>query len=101
MSDDAISRRGFLAGLAATGTAVNLGAAQTPGAAHDPVVAANYPLVETKPSGVIKIVCAEKLSPAEVEKIRSAGKNIELRMLSGRSELKNSAADAEAILGVV
>jgi hypothetical protein len=41
---------------------------------------------------VIKTVCAERLSPAEVERIRSAGKNIELRMLTDRSELKNHAA---------
>ena len=101
MSDDNISRRNFLTGLAATGTVANLGMAQSPGTAHDPVVAANYPLVEPKPDGVIKIVCAERLSPAEVEKIRSAGKNIELRMLADRSELKHSAAEAEVILGVV
>jgi phosphoglycerate dehydrogenase-like enzyme len=59
-------------------------------------------VVESKPgAGVIKIVCAERLSPAEVEQIRSAGKNIELRMLNDRAELKNNCADAEVILGVV
>jgi phosphoglycerate dehydrogenase-like enzyme len=91
MSDDAISRRNFLAGMATTGTVAALSES-----------ASGAPIVNPKPSsGVIKIVCAERLSPAEVEQIRSAGKNIDLRMLSSRAELKNNAADAEVILGVV
>jgi len=102
MSEDNISRRNFLAGLATTGAAATLVEAQTPGNSNNPVVVANHPVVETKSGpGVIKIVCAERLSPAEVEQIRSGGKNIELRMLNDRSELKNHAADAEVILGVV
>jgi len=57
---------------------------------------------EGRPSaGPIKIVCAEKLTPAEVAQIRAAGNNIELRMVNGRAELKNNCADAEVILGVV
>jgi phosphoglycerate dehydrogenase-like enzyme len=102
MTDDNISRRNFLAGLATTGAAATFVEAQTPGNSNHPVVVANHPVVESKPGEeVIKIVCAEKLTPAEVEQIRSAGKNIALRMLSDRSELKNHAADAEVILGVV
>jgi len=102
MSEDNISRRNFLAGLATTGAAATLVDAQTPGNSNNPVVVANHPVVENKSGpGVIKIVCAEKLTPAEVEQIRSAGKNIELRMLADRSELKNDCAEAEVILGVV
>src|SRR5262245_3557733 len=102
MSEDNISRRNFLAGLATTGAAATLVDAQTPGNSNNPVVVANHPVVENKSGpGVIKIVCAERLTPAEVEQIRSAGKNIELRMLNDRSELKNQAVDAEVILGVV
>lgn len=102
MTDDNISRRNFLAGLATTGAAATFVDAQTPGSSNQPVVVANHAMVEPKPSaGIIKIVCAERLSPAEVEQIRSAGKNIELRMLKDRSELKNNCADAEVILGVV
>ncbi len=102
MTDDNISRRNFLAGLATTGAAATFVDAQTPGNSSNPVVVANHAVVEPKPSsGVIKIVCAERLSPAEVEQIRSAGKNIELRMLKDRSELRNNCADAEVILGVV
>jgi len=95
MSDDNISRRNFLAGMATSG-------AVAIGASNDPVVVANHAIVESKPTGeVIKMVCAEKLSSAEVEQIRAAGKNVELRMLADRSELKNNVADAEVILGVV
>jgi phosphoglycerate dehydrogenase-like enzyme len=102
MSDDNITRRNFLAGLATTGAAATIVDAQTPGNSNNPVVIANHPVVESRPgTGTIKIVCAERLSPAEVEQIRSAGKNIELRMLKDRSELKNNCSDAEVILGVV
>jgi phosphoglycerate dehydrogenase-like enzyme len=102
MSDDNLSRRNFLAGLATTGTVTALANAQTPGSARAPVVVANHAVVEPNPApGSIKIVCAERLTPAEVEQIRSAGKSIDLRMLSDRSELKHHVADAEVILGVV
>src|SRR5262245_46348203 len=102
MSDDNLSRRNFLAGLATTGTVAALANAQAPGSPDAPVVVANHAVVEPKPSpGTIKIVCAEKLATAEVEQIRAAGKNIDLRMLSDRSELKHHVADAEVILGVV
>jgi hypothetical protein len=102
MTDDNISRRNFLAGLATSGAAATFVDAQTPGNSSNPVVITNYPVVESKPGEeVIKIVCAEKLTPAEIEQVRSAGKNIALRMLSDRSELKNNVADAEVILGVV
>ncbi|MBS1810738.1 MAG: D-2-hydroxyacid dehydrogenase [Acidobacteria bacterium] len=95
MSDDNISRRNFLAGAATTGAVATL-----PG--NDPVVVPNHRIVETKPNGdPIKIVCAEKLTPEEIEKIRAAGKNIELKMVSSRAELRNHVADAEVILGVV
>jgi phosphoglycerate dehydrogenase-like enzyme len=94
MSDENLTRRNFLAGMATTGVAA--------AASNDPVVVANHAIVESKPTGeVIKIVCAERLSPAEVEQIKAAGKNIELKMVPGRAELRNHVADAEVILGVV
>ena len=94
MFHDTISRRNFMAGLGVAGTAA--------GASPDAVVVPNYPLTETKPSGApIRIVCAEHLTTEELEKIRAAGKNVDLVMLRDRSELKSKAADAECILGVV
>jgi len=100
MSDDNLSRRNFLAGLATTGAAATLVEAQTSG--NHTAAITNHPVIEAKPDArIIKIVCAEKLTPAEVEQIRSAGKHIELRMLADRSELKSNVADAEVILGVV
>jgi phosphoglycerate dehydrogenase-like enzyme len=92
MSDDALTRRDFLAGLATAGAASALPAADAH-AAHLPA--------GPRPEGVIKIVCAEKLSPAEVEQIRRAGRNVELKMLGDRAELKSHVADAEVILGGV
>ncbi len=86
MSDDNISRRNFLAGAATTGTVAA-------------VVEAN-PLVVHKPTAEkIKIVCSEKLTPAEFEQIRSAGKNVELIVAKNRTELRQQAVDAEVILG--
>ncbi|MBA3441926.1 MAG: twin-arginine translocation signal domain-containing protein, partial [Pyrinomonadaceae bacterium] len=71
------TRRNFLAALATTGAVATLGNAQSPSTSSTPVVVAPYPVVDHKPAAdVIKIVCTEKLSPAEVEQIRSAGKNI-------------------------
>src|SRR5499426_1398783 len=102
MTDDNITRRNFLTVLATTGAAATFVDAQTPDNSSNPVVVTNHPVVESKPGEeVIKIVCAEKLTPEEIEQVRSAGKNIALRMLSDRSELKNNVADAEVILGVV
>ncbi|MBO0798597.1 MAG: twin-arginine translocation signal domain-containing protein, partial [Blastocatellia bacterium] len=99
MSDENLTRRDFIAGLATSGTVAALADAQTP---HSPLVVANYPIVEREASnGPIKMVCAEKLTPAEVEQIRSAGKNIDLHMLSDRAELKNHVAEAEVIIGMV
>lgn len=102
MSDDTLSRRNFLVGMATTGAIATIGTEQnSPSASGSPVVAANHPVVEphTPAAEVIKIVCTERLSPAEVEQLRSAGKNIELRVVEDRSELKNQVAEAEVILG--
>src|SRR5262245_40410524 len=100
MLDDNLSRRHFLAGLATTGAVATLVDGQTPGA--NSVVITNHPVIESKPdTGVIKIVCAEKLTPAEVEQNRSVGKRSELRRLADRAELKRNVADAEVILGGV
>lgn len=102
MSKNNISRRDFVTGLAATGTAATLAGMSNTLASPDAVVVESFPVVEPRPSGgPIKVLCSEKFAPEEVEKIRSAGKNIELIMLQGRSELKEQAAGAEVILGVV
>nr|MBA3442189.1 twin-arginine translocation signal domain-containing protein [Pyrinomonadaceae bacterium] len=96
------TRRNFLAALATTGAVATLVNAQNPSNSSTPVLVAPYPVVSHRPAGeVIKIICTERLSPAEVEQIRSAGKNIELRMIADRSELKDEVAEAEIILGSV
>ncbi len=102
MFKESISRRDFMTGLAATGAAATAPGGETAVAPSDAVVVSIFPIVEPNPSsGPIKIVCSEKLTPEEVEKIRGAGKNIDLVMLRDHSELKEQAAEAEVILGVV
>src|SRR5437867_2350894 len=102
MPKESVSRRGFISGIAAAGSAATLARAAQALEPGDAVVLHSFPIVEPKPSdGRIKIVCAEKLTPEEADKMRSAGKNIDLVLLRDRSELKDNVADAEVILGVV
>lgn len=102
MSTHRISRRKFVAGVAAGSAAAALATTAPAAQSQKPVVTSTFPVAEPKPSqSPVRILCAEKLSPAEVETIRSSGKNIDLVVLANRSELKDRAADAEVILGVV
>jgi phosphoglycerate dehydrogenase-like enzyme len=94
MNANTVSRRGF---LAVSSTA--------PLAAATPVVVANYPLAAPRPTtdGPVKIVAAPgtRLTPAEIEQIRSAGKNVDLHLCRDQEEFKRRAADAEVLLGIV
>ena len=100
MSIDPISRRSFMAGLAAAGSATAVSAAEE--AAHDQVVVASFPIAEPKPSSArIRIVCAERLTPEEADKIRSAAPDLDLVAAKDRADLREKARDAEVILGVV
>jgi phosphoglycerate dehydrogenase-like enzyme len=94
MSQD-MSRRGFLAGLTAGGTAL---AVET--AASDAVVQPVHPRVEIPPTGgTIKILLAATLSPGEIDTIRRAGRNVELVVPRDAAETLAAAAEAEVILG--
>lgn len=100
MSESALSRRRFMAGIAG-GTAATLTGASAAAAAN-PVVMPAFPVVEPKPgSGPIKLLCTFKVTEAEANQIRSAGKNLELVMLGDRAALKEQIADADAIFGPV
>ncbi|MEW5974406.1 MAG: D-2-hydroxyacid dehydrogenase [Acidobacteriota bacterium] len=95
-----LSRRHFISGLAAGGTAVALAG----GAAHaaEPVVTPIYPLVEPRPSGgPIKLLCTVDLSPSEEHQIRSAGKNLDLILVKDKTELRRRIPEAEAVFGSV
>jgi phosphoglycerate dehydrogenase-like enzyme len=90
-----MSRRGFLAGLTAGGTALALEAA-----AADAVVQPVHPRVEVPPTGgTIKILLAANLAPGEVDTIRRAGRNVEIIVPRDAAEAVAAAAEAEAILG--
>jgi len=99
MSHDPISRRDFMAGLTAAGTAAAVPAAE--GAAHDPVVVTPFPIAARgSSSDRIRILCAEKLTSEEMEKIRSAAPGLDLLVATDRADLREKARDAEVILGV-
>ncbi len=86
MIEDNFSRRNFLSGLATTGAIAS--------------TANSFPVAEMKPpAGPIKILCSVNLSPSETEQIQSAGKNIQLNIVTDRAEFKRHIADAEVILG--
>jgi phosphoglycerate dehydrogenase-like enzyme len=94
MSED-ISRRGFLTGLTVGGAALALEAAGT-----DAVVQPVHPRVEVPSAGgPIKVLLAAKLAPDEVERIRRAGRNVELVVPADAAETPAAAAEAEVILG--
>jgi len=102
MSKETISRRDFMSGLAATGAAATVASAASGISPSDAVVVTPFPIYEPKPSsGPIRIVCVERLTPAEIEQIRSAAPNVDLVVVNDRSELKEKAKDAEVILGIV
>jgi phosphoglycerate dehydrogenase-like enzyme len=94
MSQD-MSRRGFLAGLTAGGTALALEAA-----AADAVVQPIHPRVEIPPTvGTIRVLLAARLAPEEIDQIRRAGRNVELVVARDAAETVAAAAEAEVILG--
>ncbi len=86
MSDNDFSRRNFLAGAATTGTLAALSETNT----------SARPNADGSP---IRIVCSEALTAAEMEQLRSAGKNVELVIARNRTELKQLAPTAEVIMG--
>jgi phosphoglycerate dehydrogenase-like enzyme len=94
MAED-ISRRGFLTGLTASGTALALEARGAEAVVH-PV----YPRVEIAPTGgTIKVLVATRLAPEEIELVRRAGRNVELVVPRDDAQMLAAAADAEVILG--
>ena len=94
MSQD-MSRRGFLAGISVGGAALALEAK-----GGDGVVQAVNPRVEVPPTGgPIRVLVAARLDPDEVERIRRAGRNVELVVPRNDAEALAAAAEAEVILG--
>jgi phosphoglycerate dehydrogenase-like enzyme len=102
MSQNTLSRRHFMAGLAGGTAAATLAGNAATVAAATPVVTPIYPLVEPKPNdGPIKVLVTHRITDAEANQIRSAGKNVELVMLRDRSALNAQIAEVEAIFGPV
>jgi phosphoglycerate dehydrogenase-like enzyme len=103
MSHNTLSRRHFMAGLAGGTAAATLAGNAATVAAATPVVTPIYPVAEPKPNndGPIKVLVTHRITDAEANQIRSAGKNVELVMLRDRSALNAQIAEAEAIFGPV
>ena len=90
-----MSRRGFLAGLTAGGTALALETASA-----DAVVQPIHPRVEVPPAGgPVKVLVAARLGSNELERIRAAGRNVELVVPRDATEAQTAAAETEVILG--
>ncbi len=100
MSNDPISRRDFMTGVAAAGATTAVAAAQD--APRGPVVVTSYPIAASRPSSDrIRIVCTERLSTEEAERIRSAAPNVDLEVAGNRADLTEKVRDAEVLLGIV
>ncbi|WP_158857700.1 D-2-hydroxyacid dehydrogenase [Lunatibacter salilacus] len=100
MANSSFSRRNFLTALASTAAAVTLpnkASAFVPGGSTR-----ENDLKKRNPhAGPIKILCTQKFSSQEVQRIRAAGKNIHLIMIEDASELKLHVTNAEVILGSI
>jgi len=100
MSNDQVSRRDFMTGLAAAGAAVTAEAATQ--STHDPVVASTFPLSEPRrAAGPVRVVCSERITPEQASQLRSVSSEVELVLVTDRSQLTERARDAEVILGRV
>jgi phosphoglycerate dehydrogenase-like enzyme len=105
MGED-VSRRGFLAGLSAGGTALALAPNAAVGAEAEAlgppqaVVQAVHPWIELKPAAKpIRALIAARLTPAEVEQIQQAAPGVELLLAKDAAERVAIAPSVEVILG--
>ncbi|GAA4469328.1 D-2-hydroxyacid dehydrogenase [Nibrella saemangeumensis] len=102
LTENSLTRRHFIASLAASGAAISLpesGQAEPALSAHNE--ANGLAATSRAPHAPIQIVCTERLSAAEAEQIRAAGKNIQLHLLGEASDPAKLLAEAEVILGSV
>ena len=100
MANTSFSRRNFLTALASTAAAAtvsNTASAFAPGG----FTQANDLKKRNPHAGPIKILCTQDLSSQEEQRIRAAGKNIQLIMIKSPNEMKSHVTDAEVILGSI
>jgi len=96
MAKDKSSRRNFLATLAAGGAVATTQLSPFSSLANSPLVSTGPSFKPRNPDEPIRIVSMMKLSPAEVEQIKRAGKNIELVIITDAKDPKQF-SDAEVI----
>jgi len=96
MAEDSISRRNFLGAMAVTAATATL---SEPSSANSPKIQDDS-FFKSRPANMpIKVVCTENLTATEEKQIKSAGKNIELRIAASPDELKKCIGEAEVVLG--
>jgi phosphoglycerate dehydrogenase-like enzyme len=103
MSDDFFTRRDFVTGLATVGAAAGLtGASDAFASPGQETPYTSHPMTDFKPpTGPIRTLCVERLTPAEIEKFKNAGKNIDLVMASDAADMVAKIPEAEVVLGRV
>lgn len=100
MANKSYSRRSFLTALTSTAAAVALPDTASAFIPDGSAVANDLKKRRTN-TGPVKILCTQRLSPKYVERIRAAGKNIDLITIADESDMKRYVADAEVILGSI
>lgn len=98
MSKDKSSRRNFIATLAATGAVATTQLTPFASLASPSTDLNDLSFKPRDPDEPIRIVSTMKLSPAEIEQIKKAGKNIELVVITDSKDPKLF-SDAEVIFG--
>jgi phosphoglycerate dehydrogenase-like enzyme len=103
MSEDSFTRRDFVTGLATVGAAAGLVGTSEAFAAPDQEGSyASHPMTNFKaPTGPVKVLCVEKITPDEATKFRNAGKNIDLVLANDPADALAKVPDAEVVLGRV
>jgi phosphoglycerate dehydrogenase-like enzyme len=101
--EDNLTRRDFVAGLATAGAAATLTGAGEAFAASDQQAAyTSHPMTDFKaPTGPVRTLCTEKITPEEAAKFKNAGKNIDLVIANDAADSMAKIADAEVVLGRV
>lgn len=100
MTKDRNSRRNFIATLAATGAVATSQLTPFASFASPPAIFSNADFHTRNPDDPIRIVSTMKFSSAEVEQIKRACKNVELKIATDAKDAKQF-ADAEVIFGFV
>ena len=100
MANTPFSRRNFITSVATAAAAVSIPKVASAITSENSDMPDYLPKKRTN-AGPIKILCTHNLSAKDLEKIRAAGKNINLIATRDNGEISKNIADAEVILGSI